>query len=79
MSAAADKFWKRVTRCKHSRISEDYFASVYCDVCHEGRESHCLDCGVFIDECACGCAGGLSGWPIARHKIEARKKRAIAA
>lgn len=67
------KFWKRVEKCKHEHLSPNYYELFGCIVCHNGRESHCLDCGVFIEECACGCNNGFSGWSRARHKAYDRK------
>lgn len=68
-----DKFWNKVGRCKHKNLSPDYCGNVYCTTPYcNGNETHCLDCGVFISECGCGCNNGLSGWSYKRHKASRR-------
>jgi hypothetical protein len=57
------KFWDKVEKCKHENISPDYLGGVSCDTPYcRGKETHCLDCGVFISDCGCGSNDGMSGW-----------------
>lgn len=59
-------FWERVKKCKHNNISPNYLEDAGCcmsDMGSHSAEYHCLDCGVYISECGCGCSTGLSGWP----------------
>ena len=60
-------FWKRVSKCKHERLADDYCVHVGCSMreegCSGGSEAHCLDCGVYICEDPCGENSGMSGWP----------------
>ena len=56
-------FWEKVKECKHENLSLNYYEFIYCETPHcKGSESHCLDCGVYISECGCGCNNGMSGW-----------------
>lgn len=59
------KFWDKVDKCKHNNISQNYCETIDCsnqDISCFGVETHCLDCGVYIAECACGSESGMSGW-----------------
>jgi len=65
----ADRFWRKVHRCKHENMSPDYYEYIHCETPYcGGSEEHCLDCGVFIATCGCGSNNGLSGWSEKRHK-----------
>ncbi len=72
----SEKFWDKVTECKHKNISPNYCEHIYCETpfCF-GYELHCLDCGVYISECKCGYCNGLSGWSSLRWKIFFKKTR----
>lgn len=54
-------FWSKVENCKHENVR---CVTEYCN----GHESHCADCGVYIQECGCGFNNGMSGWPKSRYK-----------
>lgn len=70
-----DKFWEKVSKCKHENLSPDYCETVSCGTPYcKGSEVHCLDCGVYITECGCGCCNGMSGWPESRWITYYRKK-----
>ena len=57
------KFWDKVEKCEHSNLSESYYRHIYCGTPYcLGTEDHCLDCGVYISKCGCGCNNGMSGW-----------------
>lgn len=72
---AGSKFWKKVRKCKHEHLSEDYYELLHCGTPYcTGYESHCLDCGVYIGECGCGFNNGVSGWSHSRHLTEERKR-----
>jgi len=60
----ARAFWKRVDACTHevTDSSPNYSALVYCDVCSNANEWHCLKCGAYVTECRCGDQSGISGW-----------------
>ena len=71
-----ETFIQRVTKCRHKNLSETYLktwscATPYC----EAEESHCLDCGMFIIVCGCGCENGLSGWSYSRRLVYDRKHK----
>lgn len=70
------KFWDKVHKCKHKRISENYLQLLGCSTpgCG-GYESHCLACGVFISDCPCGCESGMSGWS---YKRITKSRRGVA-
>ncbi len=58
------RFWDKVEACKHENLHPDYYEHIYCDTPYcGGKETHCLDCGVFINKCGCGYNNGMSGWP----------------
>jgi len=62
-----NKFWDKVSKCKHKNLSPDYnvggnCATPYCS----WWEDYCLDCGVYITKCGCGFNNGMSGWPYKR-------------
>lgn len=62
-------FWKKVEKCKHKNLYENYYEGGSCSTPYCGwEESHCKDCGVYIQKCGCGYNNGLSGWPIKRWK-----------
>ena len=68
--------WDKISRCDHKNLYPDYCATIHCSTPYcTGYEIHCKDCGAFISTCGCGAWDGVSGWPIARHITEARKKR----
>jgi len=70
-----NKFWDRVLECKHENLSPDYYEYVSCGTPYcGGSEVHCLDCGVYMVECGCGCNNGMGGWPYKRHLRQQRKK-----
>lgn len=75
-------FWKKVDKCSHENLSEDYFVNIGCWTPYStGDESHCLDCGVYIGKCAAGCCDGMSGWPFSRwetHNKSCSERRGIA-
>lgn len=63
-----NSFWDKVEKCKHERLSPNYCPNVHCSTEYcSGHEVHCLDCGVYISECGCGCECGMSGWPKKRN------------
>jgi hypothetical protein len=66
-------------KCKHERLSPDHYVPVSCGNehlgCFGGRESHCLDCGLFIVDDPCFSTSGESGWPERRWRNYWRKKR----
>ena len=65
----SDNFWNNVSHCKHDNLSPDYLVLIYCGTPYcGGQEEHCLDCGVYISSCGCGCNRGLSGWSNKRWK-----------
>ena len=62
-----NKFWKKVYQCDHKNLSANYngggrCSTPYCSI----SEDHCLDCGVYISKCGCGCNDGMGGWPMKR-------------
>lgn len=68
-------FWKKVEKCKHENLSENYYESVYCGTPYcGGEETHCLDCGVYITKCGCGYCNGMSGWPEKRWRNKRRQR-----
>jgi hypothetical protein len=73
--AEHSKFWKKVLKCEHEHLSEDYCEIFRCGTPYcSGDEVHCLDCGVYISECGCGFENGMSGWSRNRHRTEERKR-----
>lgn len=68
------KFWDKVNKCDHERLSNYYVnlncATPYCS----GDEVCCSDCGVYISKCKCGYCNGMSGWSDAQWKSYYRKK-----
>jgi hypothetical protein len=63
------KFWEKVEKCDHKNLSPDYCETLYCSTPYcNSYETHCLDCGVFITQCGCGCENGMSGWPDKRYR-----------
>lgn len=74
------RFWRRVRHCTHKNLSPLYFKPLACamsEVGSEGCETHCLDCGVYIGKCGCGCNDGMSGWPVARRLTESCKAKVV--
>ena len=73
-----NKFWDKVEKCDHKNLEPNYYKNVPCGTpyCY-GRETHCLDCGVYITECGCGFNNGMSGWPDRRHRRLWRKKEQV--
>lgn len=49
--------WKRVEKCLHKNTSE-YSASLGCSC--RAYEYHCLDCGIYFNDCRCGEESGMS-------------------
>jgi hypothetical protein len=69
MSGFISRFWEKVDKCDHKNMSPDYLGGVYCDTPYcGGWEERCLDCGVYITKCGCGCNNGMSGWPEKRWR-----------
>jgi len=69
------KFWDRVEKCEHENLSPEYFIALGCGTPYcSGEEIHCLDCGVFIQECGCGYLTGMSGWSWKRYRKYLNKK-----
>jgi hypothetical protein len=69
------KFWDKAVKCKHENLSPDYYEDIYCGTPYcGGWEDHCLDCGVYITRCGCGCNNGMSGWSYKRWRKIERKK-----
>ena len=68
-ATTTSKFWDKVERCMHQNLSPHFLESIYCMTPYcDGDETHCMDCGVFIQKCGCGFNDGLSGWPVKRIK-----------
>ena len=62
-------FWDKVEKCNHDNLSQNYLEPINCGTPYcNGFETHCLDCGVYITQCDCGCENGLSGWPAKRWR-----------
>ena len=69
-------FWGKVEKCKHINESSNYLELISCATPYcVGHEIHCLDCGVYISKCDCGCNNGMSGWSNKRWGIYERKIR----
>ena len=67
-------FWDRVDKCKHTNLSPVYLETVSCptEYC-SGSETHCLDCGAYIQKCGCGYNNGMYGGPLNRQKRRAKR------
>jgi len=64
-----NKFWNKVNKCKHERLSPNYLVTLNCETPYcNGQEVHCLDCGVYISKCSCGYNNVMSGWSKKRYK-----------
>lgn len=65
---AVSKFWDRVEACEHKNLT-NYDVGIGCGtpMCSSG-ESHCRDCGVYIETCGCMSCNGLYGWSYMRRK-----------
>ncbi len=76
MTESPSKFWEKVDKCKHENLSSCYYEFIYCPTPYcGGRESHCLDCDVYITKCGCGYNNGMSGWPEERWRSLAWSRR----
>jgi len=71
------KFWDKVQQCKHETLGTNtYIGTCSTPYCGSIHEDHCLDCGVFISQCACGSNNRMGGWSTKREQIMCRKKKA---
>jgi len=72
----ADKFWKKVSTCKHE-WSPTYYDSGSCGTPYcSWTELRCKKCGVYLTDCGCHAWYSWSGWPTKRWmKLEKKKQR----
>ena len=69
------KFWDRANKCSHINLSPDYYIDLTCGTPYcSGEETHCLDCGGYIQKCGCGYLTGMSGWSWSRYKKFVKKR-----
>lgn len=70
-------FWDKVIRCAHTNFSDYSYFLGTCSTPYCGGidEWHCLDCGIFIQECRCHSNNWMDGWSHTRRKAHENKRK----